>query len=43
MSRGLTKEQSIELIVLGFIETFRERLPMEYSVELNNLLKMNIA
>jgi len=43
MSRGISKEKAIELIVLGFIETFREELPMEYSVELNNLLKMNIT
>ncbi len=43
MSRGISKEKAIELIVLGFIEVFRDELPMEYSVELNNLLKMNIT
>lgn len=42
MSRGITKEKAVELIVLGFIDAFREELPMEYAVELNNLLKLNI-
>ena len=43
MSRGLSKEKAIELIVLGFIGDFRDKIPIEYSVELNNLLKMNIS
>ena len=42
MSRGLHKEKAIELIVLGFIEEFKEALPMEYAVELNRLLKENL-
>ncbi len=42
MSRGITKEKATELIVLGFIEKFREELPLEYAVELNQLLKNNI-
>jgi len=42
MSRGISKEKAIELIVLGFIEKFREELPMEYAVELNQLLKQNL-
>lgn len=42
MSRGLSKEKATELIVLGFIEKFREELPMEYAVELNQLLKRNL-
>ena len=40
--RGIEKEKAIELIVLGFIEKFREELPMEYAVELNQLLKQNL-
>ncbi len=43
MSRGISKEKAIELIILGFLETFREELPMEYAVELNNLLRTNIT
>lgn len=42
MSRGIDKERATELIVLGFIERFREELPMEYAVELNQLLKKNL-
>ena len=42
MSRGLTKEQAIDLIILGFTDRFKQELPMEYAVELNNLLKQNI-
>ena len=42
MSKGLTEEKATELIVLGFIEKFREELPMEYAVELNQLLKRNL-
>ncbi len=42
MSRGISKERAIELIVLGFLEKFREELPMEYAVELNQLIKRNL-
>ena len=42
MSRGISKERAMELIVLGFLERFREELPMEYAVELNQLIKRNL-
>ncbi len=42
MSRGLTKAQATEMIVMGFIEPFSRELPMEYAVELNQLLKLNM-
>ena len=42
MSRGIDEEKATELIILGFIEKFREELPMEYAVELNQLLKRNL-
>ena len=42
MSRGITRERAMELIVLGFLEKFREELPMEYAVELNQLIKRNL-
>ena len=42
MSRGLSKEQAMQMIVMGFIEPFSKELPMEYAVELNQLLKMNM-
>lgn len=42
MSKGISKERAMELIVLGFLERFREELPMEYAVELNQLIKRNL-
>ncbi len=39
MSRGLDEEKAKELLIIGFIDEFRENLPMEYAVELNALLK----
>ena len=41
MSRGIDEEKAIELSIIGFIEVFREELPLEYAVELSNLLKNN--
>ena len=43
MSRGLSEEMAKELIILGFVNEFREELPMEYAVELNRLLQINIS
>ena len=43
MSRGLTKAQATEMIVMGFIEPFSRELPMEYAVELNQLLKLDMS
>lgn len=42
MSRGLTKQQALEMIVMGFIEPFARELPMEYAVELNQLIKLEM-
>ena len=39
MSRGINQEKAKELLIMGFIDRFREELPMEYAVELNALLK----
>ncbi len=41
MSRGIDEEKAIELSIIGFIEDFTGELPLEYAVELNNLLKNN--
>jgi Fe-S cluster assembly protein SufB len=43
MSRGLTKAQATEMIVMGFIEPFAKELPMEYAVELNQLIKLEMT
>lgn len=42
MSRGIPEERATELIVLGFIDKFKNELPMEYAVELNQLIKRNL-
>ena len=42
MSRGLSEEDATQMIILGFIEPFTRELPMEYAVELNQLLKINM-
>ena len=41
-SRGIDEDTAKELIILGFVNEFREELPMEYAVELNRLLALNI-
>ena len=41
-SKGIPKEKCEEIIVLGFLEEFRKELPMEYAVELNQILKRNL-
>ena len=42
MSRGLDEKQATEMIVMGFLEPFTRELPMEYAVELNQLLKLDM-
>ncbi|MDD2591950.1 MAG: Fe-S cluster assembly protein SufB [Erysipelotrichaceae bacterium] len=42
MSRGLNKAQATEMIVMGFLEPFTKELPMEYAVELNQLLRLEM-
>ena len=42
MSRGLSEEQAVEMIIMGFIEPFAKELPMEYAVELNQLIKLEM-
>ena len=39
MSRGISEEKAKELLIMGFIEKFKEELPMEYAFELNSLMK----
>lgn len=42
MSRGLSKKDATQMIVMGFIEPFSKELPMEYAVELNQLIKFDM-
>ena len=43
MSRGLSEEEATQMIVMGFIEPFSKELPMEYAVELNQLIKLDMS
>jgi Fe-S cluster assembly protein SufB len=43
MSRGLTEEQATSMIVAGFIEPIVRELPMEYAVEMNALIELNMV
>ncbi len=42
MSRGLSESEAAETIILGFLEPFTRELPMEYAVELNQLMKLEM-
>ncbi|MDD6302146.1 MAG: Fe-S cluster assembly protein SufB [Bacillales bacterium] len=42
MSRGLKEKDATQMIIMGFIEPFSKELPMEYAVELNQLIKMDM-
>ena len=42
MSRGLSEKEATQMIIMGFIEPFAKELPMEYAVELNQLIKMDM-
>ncbi len=42
MSRGISEADATQMIIMGFIEPFSRELPMEYAVELNQLIKMDM-
>jgi len=42
MSRGLTEEQATAMVVAGFIEPIVRELPMEYAVEMNRLIELQM-
>lgn len=42
MSRGLTTKEAEGIIIRGFLEPIIQELPMEYAVELNRLVKMEM-
>jgi len=43
MSRGISRKDATQMIVMGFIEPFSKELPMEYAVELNQLIKIDMS
>jgi Fe-S cluster assembly protein SufB len=42
MSRGLTEDEAMAMIVRGFIEPIARELPMEYALELNRLIELQM-
>jgi Fe-S cluster assembly protein SufB len=42
MSRGLNEQQAAAIIINGFLEPFVKELPMEYAVELNRLVQLQM-
>ncbi|WP_367342124.1 Fe-S cluster assembly protein SufB [Limosilactobacillus sp.] len=42
MSRGISEEKATQMIVMGFVEPFTKKLPMEYAVELNRLISFEM-
>ncbi len=42
MTRGLSEEEAKTLIVRGFAEPIAKELPLEYAVEMNNLIKLEM-
>ena len=42
MSRGLSEEDAINMVVSGFIEPLVKELPMEYAIEMNRLIQLQM-
>ena len=42
MSRGISEQQAIQMIVSGFIEPIVKELPLEYAVEMNRLIQLEM-
>ncbi|MEK6843716.1 MAG: SufD family Fe-S cluster assembly protein [Candidatus Micrarchaeota archaeon] len=43
MSRGLSEQQALGMVVNGFLEVFTKELPMEYAVEFNRLIQLEMS
>jgi Fe-S cluster assembly protein SufB len=43
MSRGISEQDALSMIVMGFLEPFTKELPMEYAVELNRLISLEMV
>ncbi len=43
MSRGLSQEDATTMVVSGFIEPLVKELPMEYAIEMNRLIQLQMA
>ena len=42
MSRGLSEDEANAMIVNGFLEPLTKELPMEYSIEMNRLIQLQM-
>ena len=42
MSRGMTEEDARALLVSGFADNVSKELPVEYAVEMNNLIRLEM-
>jgi len=42
MSRGISEEDARAMIVSGFADTVSKELPLEYAVEMNNLIRLEM-
>jgi len=42
MSRGLSEEEAMAMVVRGFVEPIARELPMEYALELNRLIELQM-
>ena len=42
MQRGLSEEEAMAMIVRGFVEPIARELPMEYALELNRLIELQM-
>ncbi|HEX4358494.1 MAG TPA: Fe-S cluster assembly protein SufB [Pseudonocardia sp.] len=42
MSRGLTEDEAMAMVVRGFVEPIARELPMEYALELNRLIELQM-
>ena len=42
MTRGISEEEAKAMIVRGFAEPIAKELPLEYAVEMNNLIKLEL-
>ena len=42
MSRGINEEEAEKMVVNGFVEPIVKELPMEYAIELNRLIELQM-
>jgi Fe-S cluster assembly protein SufB len=42
MSRGITEDEAMAMVVRGFVEPIAKELPMEYALELNKLIQLQM-